>query len=157
MKTIVVFKSTHHGNTRKVAETIARVLDAELVEAGELENPEALGKADVLGFGSGVYFGKLHQEILSLIERLPPAGGKRAFFFSTSGTGPSLLNSYDSHMRKILQEKGFEVAGGFSCRGYDTYGLLGIFGGINRGRPNKEDLRKAEQFARDILRKLKEY
>jgi hypothetical protein len=48
--------------------------------------------------------------------------------------------------------KGFDIIGAFSCPGWDTWGPLRIFGGICAGRPNKEDLEKARNFAKDLLK-----
>jgi flavodoxin len=49
-----------------------------------------------------------------------------------------------------LEEKGLTVVGEFSCRGFDTYGLMKLVGGIERGRPNEQDLRDAEEFAKAL-------
>jgi flavodoxin len=35
----------------------------------------------------------------------------------------------------------------FNCKGFNTNSFLKLFGGINKGRPNDEDLRKAAEFA----------
>jgi flavodoxin len=40
--------------------------------------------------------------------------------------------------------------GEFSCRGFDTSQAARIIGGINKGRPNEEDLKQAENFARSL-------
>ena len=42
----------------------------------------------------------------------------------------------------------------FSCPGIDTNGSIKLIGGMRKGRPNKEDLEKARNFARDLLKKL---
>lgn len=47
-------------------------------------------------------------------------------------------------------QKGYTLVGEFSCKGLDTYGLLKTFGGINKGRPNEQDMEKAREFARKI-------
>jgi flavodoxin len=53
-----------------------------------------------------------------------------------------------------LQSKGFEVIGEFNCAGFDTVGPLRIIGGINKGRPNDEDLTQAEAFAKNLKGKI---
>ena len=52
----------------------------------------------------------------------------------------------------MLRRKGFRIVGEFSCRGYNTHGVLEKLGGMNRGRPNEEDLRRAEAFANNLLK-----
>ena len=37
MKTLIIYKSIHLGNTKKIAETIAKVLDADLLQPGQLD------------------------------------------------------------------------------------------------------------------------
>jgi hypothetical protein len=38
----------------------------------------------------------------------------------------------------------------FICAGFNTNSFLKLFGGINKGRPNVEDLRRAEEFALNL-------
>jgi hypothetical protein len=63
---------------------MATALRAELVKLPEPELPP-LTEYDLIGFGSGIYWGKHAQELLTLFRRLPPQRGKQAFIFSTSG------------------------------------------------------------------------
>jgi flavodoxin len=38
----------------------------------------------------------------------------------------------------------------FSCAGFNTNSFLKLFGGLNKGRPNAEDLKHAEVFAENL-------
>lgn len=40
--------------------------------------------------------------------------------------------------------------GEFGCPGLDTNSLLKLLGGLNKGRPNAEDLKQAEEFGRSL-------
>ncbi|HQB84984.1 MAG TPA: hypothetical protein PLZ69_00920 [Candidatus Pacearchaeota archaeon] len=40
--------------------------------------------------------------------------------------------------------------GNFNCSGFDSYNLLKIIGGVNKGRPNEEDIKRAQTFVREI-------
>jgi flavodoxin len=53
----------------------------------------------------------------------------------------------------MLVNRGFSIAGEFSCKGWDTVGPLKLFGGINKGRPNEGDLEGARVFARRLKEK----
>jgi len=53
---LVVF-SYHHKNTEKIANVFAKILDAQ-IKAPQQINPEELQEYDLIGFGSGIYFGK---------------------------------------------------------------------------------------------------
>ena len=67
MKSLIVLFSYNHNNTQKVAEVMAKVLDAE-IKSPQQSNPEELKQYDLVGFGSGIYFGKHHKELLEFAE-----------------------------------------------------------------------------------------
>ena len=143
MRCLVIYQSVHHGNTEKIAKEIAKCLDADLKRVNEI-NKKDLTEYDLIGFGSGIYFLKHHKSLLEFVEDLPQMN-KKAFIFSTRGLG--CYKFYHRALRKKLIEKGFKIVGEFSCKGYDTYGILKLIGGINKGRPNEQDLEKARKFA----------
>ncbi len=147
MKALLIYVSVHHGNTEKVAISMANILNADLLQVKQADAAK-LEQYDLIGFGSGVYFGKHHATLLDLIDRLPMVRNKKAFIFSTSGLRKiPFVHDFDKALRERLQRKGFDVIGEFSCRGYDTSRAAMILGGINRGRPNARDLQQARDFA----------
>lgn len=146
MKSLIVCVSISNGNTRRVADRMAEVLDAEVVD------PEAVSLAtlhdyDLVGFGSGIYFNAVHSRLWRLLRRLPQVDGGRAFTFFTSGAPELPLVGYSRLIRRQLGLKGFDVLDSFSCRGLDTVGPLRFIGGVNKGRPNDQDLDRAAAFA----------
>lgn len=146
MKSLLVCVSVSNGSTRRVADQMAEVLGAEVVEP-ESVDVDSLGDYDLIGFGSGVYLMAVHPRLWKLVARLPRGDGRKVFTFFTSG-GPELpLLGYSRRIRQALASKGFDVVGSFSCRGLDTVGPLGLIGGVNKGRPNDEDLDRAAAFA----------
>jgi flavodoxin len=145
MKCAVIYVSVEHKNTEKVARSMAVALGADLVEAKNFD-PASVTAYDLLGFGSGIFRGKFHAQLLKLVNELPQASSK-AFIFSTSGFGKT---SYHADLRKVLEGKGYQVSADFSCKGWDTYGALKLLGGINKNRPNDNDLRLAREFAENL-------
>ena len=143
MKSTIVCKSVHHGNTMKVARVMADVLDADLFTPEDARSADLDGY-DLYGFGSGIYAFRHHPSILNLVPDLRVSGG-RSFIFSTYGLGPVTL--YHRSLRRRLHGAGIPVVGEFSCKGLDRFAFLRLIGGINRGRPNDEDLRLARCFA----------
>lgn len=111
---------------------------------------------DLIGFGSGIYFGRHHRTLLGFVDRLPFLAGKKAFIFSTSGARNGIVQlpwcDYNRALSRRLQQKGFEAIGEFSCRGLDTSGPWRLLGGFGRGRPSTEDLRNARDFASRLAR-----
>ena len=151
MNSLIVLVSYHHKNTEKVAQTIGKVIGAE-IKSLEQADPNALTSFDLLGFGSGIYFGKPDKKLLEFVGKLPQATGKKAFVFSTSGRTGKAAAKFHQQIKEKLQSKGYELAGEFNCGGFDTYGLLKIGGGLNKGRPNEDDLKQAEAFAQAFMK-----
>lgn len=162
MRTLIIFKSYHHHNTQKVAERMAPILDAKLTEP-EMIDPEdieainELNKYNLIGFGSGIYMGIHHKKIIELVKKLPCFNNKKAFIFSTCGGDERNIDTNHERLRKLLEEKEFDIMGEFSCKGWNSVGPLKLAGGINKDRPNEEDLRQAEIFAREIRDKHPEF
>jgi len=158
VKSLIVLVSYHHMNTQKVADVFAKVLDAQ-IKTPQQTSPEELKQFDLVGFGSGIYAGKNHQSLLDFVDKLPQVTYKKAFLFSTSGmpigtSGQNRLEEYTSKchttLREKLQSKGYTIVSEFSCAGFNTNKFLKWFGGINKGRPNAEDLKHAEAFAEKL-------
>lgn len=145
MKTVIVCASVSHGNTRRVAETMAEVLSAEVVSPDEADLSQLAG-ADLVGFGSGVFHGRLHPRLRDFVKALP-AGRGRAFVFATSGLPEMPLAPFTRPLVRLLEGKGFELNGSFSCRAFDTWTPFRLIGGINKQRPNAGDLAAARAFA----------
>lgn len=158
-RALVVVHSWHHGNTRKVAEALARVLGAE-VRTPDRVDPESLGEYDLVGFGAGIDSGSHYRPILDLADKLPEGAGRRAFIFSTCGIPAAFargeeferqVHANHAELRAKLLDRDYTVAGEFSCVGFNTNSFLRYFGGLNKGRPDAADLRGAEDFVRRLI------
>jgi flavodoxin len=145
MKTVIVCASVSHGNTRRVADSMAQVLDAKVVSPEQAGLTE-LADADLVGFGSGVFYSRLHPRLTDFVKALPIRQG-RAFVFATSGLPEIPLMSFTRPLVQLLEGKGFEVDESFSCRAFDTWTPFKLIGGINKQRPNAGDLAAARAFA----------
>ena len=147
MKVLILYSSIHHGNTEKIAKVMATSINADIIDAKNLKI-DILDEYDLIGFGSGIYYGKFHKNIFNLIDKLPGLNNKKAFVFSTSGLGKT---KYNVPIEKELKKHDFEIIGSFACKGYDTFGPWKLFGGIAKGRPNDRDFQNTEKFAEKIL------
>jgi flavodoxin len=162
MKALIICYSYHHKNTQKIAEIFAKVLDAE-VKAPQETNPEELQEYNLLGFGSGIDSGKNYKELLDFADKIEQGTDKRALIFSTSGmpiniSGQQRVEEYTRKchikLKEKLQSKGYMIVGEFGCAGFNTNKFLKYFGGINKGRPNEDDLKHAEDFARNLKQNI---
>jgi flavodoxin len=144
---ILVCHSKHHGNTRRVAQVMAEELGATVVEPSAVSSNQ-LTAYDLIGLGSGIYYGRHDPGLLKLAESLVP-DQQRVFIFSTSG---NILFGRFFHgaLRRRLKARGCRIVGEFQCPGWDTFGPLAWIGGIHRHRPNEDDLERARRFARSL-------
>jgi len=149
-KSLLVLYSYHHKNTEKIAKVFAKVFDAQIKTPQQI-NPDELQKYSLIGFGSGIYGAKHHQTLLDLADKLSQASNKKAFIFSTSAImGKAKVANDHSELREKLQSKGYMIIDEFACKGFNTNSFMKYFGGMNKGRPNAEDLKNAEEFAENL-------
>jgi flavodoxin len=140
-------------NTEKVAKVFAEVLDAQIKWPDQID-PQELQKYDLVGFGSGIYGEKHHKLILNIADKIPQVEGKKAFIYSTSAVmGKEKVTQDHRTLREKLQSKGYTILDEFACKGYNTNSFLKYFGGMNKGRPNAEDLENAKKFAENLKNK----
>jgi flavodoxin len=153
MESLLVLFSIHHKNTERIANVFAEVLDAQIRTPRQID-PEELQEYGLVGFGSGIYDEKHHRLLLDLADRLTQVNNRRAFIFSTSGVPADVANSH-SPLREKLQSKGYVIVDEFNCPGFNTNSFLRLLGGMNKGRPNAEDLKHAEEFAQKLKQKAR--
>ena len=95
MKTAIIYASVHHGNTKKIIDEIAKTNEVDLIDATQVTEKDLSGY-DLIGFASGVYYGKFHQSVLkfasvNLIEN------KNIFLMCTYG-GSEAFKSMESRV-----------------------------------------------------------
>ena len=139
---------------------MAKVLDAQ-VKSPQETGADELKKYDLIGFGAGIDSGKHYRELLDFADAIPQVANKKAFIFSTCGAPMKFMEldrteftkyvtKNHSALREKLQSKGYMIVDEFSCAGFNTNSFNKLFGGINKGRPNAEDLKHAEEFAQNL-------
>jgi flavodoxin len=154
-RAVIILASASGGNTEKLARAMSAALGARILSPAEVKAADLSGCA-IVGFGSGIIDQAHHEALLSCVDALPPQEGKKAFIFSTSGVSRQFALKHDiddphAVLRSKLEKKGFAIAGEFNCAGFNANGFLKLFGGMNRGRPNQNDLAQAGAFARGLV------
>ena len=96
MKTVIIYASVHHNNTKELVCAIAAEND--VVDATKITEKDLSGY-DLIGFASGIYFGKMHQSVINFAEVNLPEN-KDVFLICTYGGKPV----FDS-IKKIVKEK----------------------------------------------------
>ena len=148
MKTAIVYCSRHHGNTKKLLDAIAEKYPVTLIDAVENPTPD-LSEYDVIGFASGIYYSKYHKSVLNVAQALP--AGKKVFFIHTYG---AKKEGYFKSIEAAVSGKQAEILGGYECFGFNTFGPFKLIGGLAKGHPDADEIRKAVTFYEEITNKM---
>ena len=132
---VVYYSKT--GNTRKIAEAIARAAGCTPCTVGEWD---AETVADVLFIGGSLYGGKVAPQMEQFLRGLDRNKIRRAVLFNTGFSDDSI-----GVMKGILLNKGIVVE-------EESFSSAGRFLLFHMGRPNAKELSEAEAFAKRFLR-----
>ena len=146
MKSIIIYESTHHGNTKKLVDAVAKKHNAETVSIEKSESID-LSVYDIIGLAAGIAFGKFYKHMEDFAAKIPSE--KQVFLLYTCGN-PS--GGYVKSITRTLESNGAKVMGSYGCRGYDTYGPFKLVGGIAKGHPTEEEIDGAVAFYNKISR-----
>ena len=130
---------TQTGNTKRLAEAIADELG---VEALPITTPVD-GKTDVLLLGNSYYAFTIAPEVRDFVSVLNKDQIGKIINFGTA----AMMKSTFKKVRAVANTVGIPVLDKeFHCKGE--------FKGMNKGRPNEEDLKAAREFARNIRKEF---
>lgn len=132
---IAVRYQSRGGNTKKVAEAVARKAG---VVAKPLDPQEKLSGVDLLFVGGGVYAGRLHKTVTEALSALTgEQAGCVAFFYTAMDPEAKVVDK----AKAAVKDSSVEVMdNAFHCKGKF---LL-----FSREHPNAADLANAESFAK---------
>ncbi len=136
MKTAVRYY-TKTGHTKKVAEAIAEAVGVEALPISEpLTEP-----VDILFLGNSYYAFTIDPEVRDYVSSLSADKVGCIVNFGTA----AMLNSTYKKVKAVADKAGVKMdEREFHCKGE--------FKGVNKGRPNEEDLKAAAEFARQIVK-----
>ncbi|MCR4718972.1 MAG: flavodoxin [Firmicutes bacterium] len=147
MKTVIIYVSVHHGNTKKVIEAIASKNDVDVFDVLSKERIN-LEEYDCIGIASGIAYGKYYPQMIKFVEGNLPEN-KKVFFLHTAG---SPRENHNAAVKAVADSKSCECLGTYFCKGFDTYGPFKLIGGIAKGHPNNNDIQRAINFFDKILK-----
>ncbi|MBQ3205737.1 MAG: flavodoxin [Peptococcaceae bacterium] len=140
-KTVIIYASTHHGNTRKLIEAISEKYQIDIIDAIEQKFAN-LSEYDLIGFASGIDFGKFYDAVEQFLKDNLPEN-KAVFFMYTCARDDK---DFTYTMRTEAMKRHALLMGEYGCRGYNTYGAWKVIGGMNKHHPTKKELDGAVQF-----------
>ena len=145
-KAVIIYASTHHGSTRKLAEAIAKQYDVHLIDATKKQTAD-LSAYDLIGFASGIDFGKFYDPVEQFLSKNLPEN-KRVFFLYTCAR---VSNRFTETIKTAARKKRAVILGEYGCRGFNTYSPWKMIGGMNKGHPSAEELQGAVHFFESLL------
>ena len=126
-KTVIIYASTHHGNTYKLVKAIAEKYEIKCIDATVVQQAD-LTEYELIGFASGIDFGKFYVSIENFAkENLPMR--KKVFFLYTCAMN---RRGFTDAIREIAASKESIILGEYGCRGWNTYGPWKVIGGMNK-------------------------
>ncbi len=146
MKSLIIFSSRHHENTQKLVNAIARKYPVDLVDA-DVSCHIPLEEYDLIGFASGIDFGKFYPSVTDIASALPAGKRVYALFICAKDNG-----KYGSEIQEIAVQRDCCYLGQFGCRGFNTYGPWKLIGGMNRQNPSPDELDAGVAFYEKVLK-----
>ena len=126
---------TKTGNTKKLAEAISSAIN---VEAKTVDEP-LTEDVDILFLGSAVYAAGIDSKVKDFIKNINVNVGEVVNFSSAA-----LIESTYKQVKNEVEKKGLKMSDKeFHCRG--------AFKFLHRGRPNDDDLKDVQEFAKGII------
>ena len=134
---IAVRYYTKTGNTKRLAEAVAKAVGA---EALPISTPVS-EPVDLLFLGNSYYAFSIDPEVRAFIRGLKKENVGKIVNFGSA----AMLNSTYKKVKAEADKAGIPMdEREFHCKGE--------FKGIHKGRPNEEDLQAAAEFARNIIK-----
>ena len=133
---IAVRYYTKTGNTKKLAEAVAKAVGAEALPISvPVEEP-----VDVLFLGNSYYAFSIDPEVRDFIRSLDSSKIGRIVNFGSA----AMLNSTWKKVKSEADKAGIVMdEREFHCKGE--------FKGIHKGKPDEDDLKAAAEFAKKII------
>ncbi len=147
MKTIILYYSAHHGNTKKIVRAAASAIDTDLIDiSSEKAKDLKLSGYDRIGIASGIYAGSFHPAMIDYIKH--HMSRKKEVFLMYTCTAD--MKHYTKRVTRVLEGADADIIASFCCRGLNTFGPFGLFGGAAKGHPDRRDLEAAQDFVRNL-------
>ncbi|MDF2543709.1 MAG: uncharacterized protein K0S47_3427 [Herbinix sp.] len=138
MNTALIYYSKT-GHTKMIAKAMGEEIG---IEAQNILEKPVINNVDILLIGSGIYAGKVAEELITFIQELDPEKVKRAVIFTTAMTE----TIQTATLKSALFAKGIPVEGEeFICKGKFLF--------FSKHHPNELDIKKAKEFVKKYTNK----
>lgn len=150
MKTMILYRSKHHGNTKKLVDAIVENFDdvdtLDIATLGKNEVPD-LSPYHIVGVASGIYYGAFDKDLKRVLQAALKPGDKVFALLTYGGEDKWYVRDIDGLCR--VQQA--DLLTSYGCPGFDTWGPFKLKGGVNQGHPTAEEIDGAVAFYRRLL------
>ena len=112
------------------------------------EEKNDVSSYDYIGFASGIYAWDFGKPIYEKLEKLKGLEGKKCFSLCTSTAGNE---KYVFYPKESIEKKGGKFIGGWGCPGKAVFFPLNLFGGVNKVRPNDDDIKTGSEYLKKLI------
>ncbi|MDO5715995.1 MAG: flavodoxin domain-containing protein [Tissierellia bacterium] len=141
MKIAILYASVHHKNTENLILNATKNLDIDLYNVEKIDQND-FSHYDLVAFASGIYAFKVHKSIYQFLDKKPILP-HHAILIYTSGTGG---DRYIKSFENKLKKSNIRLLDTFECKGFDTFFILKLVGGMNKGKPDEKDVKDCKNF-----------
>jgi len=145
MRTIILYASRHHGNTKKLVDALVEAhpeIDTLDVKAlGKDEYPD-LSEYHLLGVATGIYYSEIDKDLARVLTNVLTPQDKVFGLMTYGGKN----KWYGKDIDGICRMKQAIFMGVYGCLGFDTWGPFKIVGGVQKGHPTAEEIQGAVDF-----------
>ena len=146
MKVAIAYYSQHHGNTKKLLDAIAEKYEVTLIDVTGKQKYDLRG-FDLIGFASGVYYGKLAKQVVSFAQINLPDGKDIFTIYTFGGNGKNV----NAELMQVADKRHCKNVGSYNCFGFDTFGPFKLVGGIKKNHPTQAEIDGAVAFYEGLI------
>ena len=146
--TYIIYDSFHKKNTEKVLLAIKEHYpDVNLIKAKDFDKAN-IEDAELVGIASGIYYGAFSKRMKPVMEKVFESKADNIFYMYTAGIRNQ---KYEMILQNKTEEAKKKFLGIWFCKGHDTFGPFKLIGGLNKNRPNQEDIQSALKFFENLI------
>lgn len=143
---VIIYTSYHHHNTLNLLKQVLNPDNYTWINLLQEQEIDLTNYQTVI-LASGIYFGKMEKRMLSFISmHQKELQTKKLAVIITSGRAPK---NYQKSTKRYFEKLGLTSVPIFACLGFDTFGPLRLLGGLNKGRPNRDDAHQLQAFVEE--------
>lgn len=149
MKAAIIYASVHHKNTEKVVQAMAENENVDIFTVAEAKNADLSGY-DLIGMASGIFAASMHKALLNFFRKFTLGEDQKLFIVYTCTL--RYMDYEKKALASIGEDKKAKYVGSFWCKGFNTFGPFGWFGGAAKGHPDDTDLANARKYIDGLVK-----